>query len=135
MVDLDKQMDAFDTAEQVVNGLELRRYQAMIEADVSTLAQMFADELVYSHSDGGRDTKSSLLDKIASGQIDYIEAENPDQQIAVVGHTAIVTGRMVAHLRVAGATRRLNNRCLSVWAHRDREWSFLAFQPTVLPLT
>ena len=126
-------MELFNTAEQDVRDLELARFRAMIEADPDTLARIFADELAYGHSDGGHDTKASLIDKIASGHLDYLDIGNPDLKVAVVGETAIVTGRMVARLRVGGATRHLNNRSLSVWARSDRRWLFLAFQPTVLP--
>ena len=89
-------MELSNTAEQDVRELELGRFRAMIEADRITLARMFADELAYGHSDGGFDTKASLIDKIASGHLDYLDIQNPDLKVAVVGETAIVTGRMVA---------------------------------------
>ena len=126
-------MNQDDDAKRTVLDLETQRYAAMVRSDVHTLARMFADELVYSHSDGGRDTKGSLLEKIVSGYLTYFAIDNPDQEVTIIDRTAVVTGRMVAHLNVDGAARRLNNRCLSVWVLRGGDWLFLAYQPTVLP--
>lgn len=117
--------------EQTVEELELCRFRAMVAGDVETLSRLFADKLVYAHSSGGRDTKASLLGKIESGQLDYVAIENPDMGVAVVGQTAVVTGRMVAEVRVGNETRHLNNLSLSVWTFDDGRWLFLAFQPAV----
>lgn len=97
---------------------------------MGALSEIFADELVYNHSSGGRDTKASLLEKIENGSIAYLEIEDPDQEILVIGGTAVITGRMVARVRVGGELRVLNNRTMSVWILRDGLYQFLAFQPS-----
>ena len=128
-------MSATNAVREALEGLERRRRQAMIEADISALTEIFADELVYNHSSGGRDTKASLLEKLADGSLDYLEIENPDQEITIVGQTAVVTARMIARVRVGGTLRSPNNKTLAVWILRDGRWQFLAFQAAALPVS
>lgn len=111
---------------------ERLRYDAMIRGDVQALDRMFAEEAVYTHSKGERDTKQSYLEKVARKHFDYLRIDRPEQEISVVGDTAIVVGRMTADVRVEDKIRRLDNRNLAVWVRCDGEWKFLAYQPTVM---
>lgn len=111
---------------------ERLRYDAMIRGDVQALDKMFAEEAVYTHSKGERDTKQSYLEKIAQKYFNYLRIDRPEQEISVVGDTAIVVGRMTADVKVEEEIRRLDNRNLAVWVNRKGEWKFLAYQPTVM---
>ena len=128
-------MSATNAVRKALEEMEQRRRQAMIESDIGALTEIFADELVYNHSNGSRDTKASLLEKLADGSLDYLEIENPDQEIMVVGQTAVVTARMIARIRVGGTLRSPNNKTLAVWLLRDGRWQFLAFQAAALPIS
>lgn len=48
------------TATTEIKTLEDRRYKAMLNNDVATLDQLLSDKLVYTHSNGQRDTKGSI---------------------------------------------------------------------------
>ncbi len=121
-----------DIAREIAR-LEEARYAAMIKGDVASLDALLADDLVYAHSFGDRDTKESYLAKVKSGNITYREISHPVERVIVRGDMAIVAGRMIATAMVGGEVRRLNNSCLAVWARQAGRWALVAYQPTPLP--
>jgi ketosteroid isomerase-like protein len=126
-------MTADDVAAKQISELEARRYQAMTDGDVGTLAELFSAELVYTHSDATSDSKQSYLDKLATGHFDYGVLEHPETSIVVHGDCAIVIGDMRGELQIGGQTRVLNSRSLAVWVREQVGWVLLAFQPTKYP--
>jgi ketosteroid isomerase-like protein len=123
---------ADDVAKQI-SALEDRRYQAMTDGDVGTLAELFAADLVYSHSDASTDSKQSYLDKLASGYFDYGPLEHPEAGVLVHGDCAVVLHDMRGEVLVEGTTRVLNSKALAVWVKDGERWLLLAFQPTKYP--
>jgi ketosteroid isomerase-like protein len=121
-----------DVADQI-RALEDRRYQAMTDGDVGTLDELFAADLVYTHSDTKTDTKQSYLDKLASGHFKYGPISHPVASLLVHGDCVLVFGDMRGEVQVEGQTRVLNNKSLSVWAREDGRWVLLAYQPTKYP--
>jgi ketosteroid isomerase-like protein len=112
---------------------EDRRYQAMQDADLTTLDELFADELSYAHSSGARDTKSQYVEKVRSGYYVYRLIDHPVERVEVVGDTAIVVGRMTADLEVQGTPKTIDNLALAVWTRASGDWRLLAYAPTSLP--
>lgn len=113
--------------------LETRRYAAMRAGDVAALRDLLADDLVYTHSFGDRDSKTSYLDKVAAGVFRYGEIRRSEEQVLIHGDSATVVGRMGADVHVAGTLRRLDNRFLAIWVRQGGRWQFLAYQPTPMP--
>ncbi|GAB3638224.1 hypothetical protein GCM10027422_38140 [Hymenobacter arcticus] len=75
-----------------IEQLERRRFDAQIARDLPTLATIFADDLIYTHSNGHQDGKASYLASIESGQSRY---DKVDIEAIIVrpyndDHTAIV---------------------------------------------
>jgi ketosteroid isomerase-like protein len=124
---------ADDVTAKQISELEARRYQAMTDGDVATLGELFAADLVYTHSNAEADSRQSYLDKIASGELDYGAVEHPESSILVHGDCALVFGDMRGEVRVGGELRVLNSRALSVWGRENGSWVLLAFQPTRYP--
>ena len=116
-----------------IKALEDRRYAAMLAGDVETLRELSSERLVYTHSNAERDDRRSYLDKVASRHFHYLEISRPEETVSILGDTAIVVGRMVARVLIAGEEKRLDNRSLAVWARDGGHWAFLAYQPTPLP--
>jgi ketosteroid isomerase-like protein len=112
---------------------EDRRYQAMQDADLTTLDELFADELSYAHSSGARDTKSQYVEKVRSGYYVYRRIDHPVERVEVVGDTAIVVGRMTADLEVQGTPKSIDNLALAVWTRASGDWKLLAYAPSSLP--
>jgi ketosteroid isomerase-like protein len=122
-----------DVAAKQISALEARRYQAVAEADIATLGELFSAQLVYTHSDASADSKQSYLDKLATGYFDYGVIDHPESSIVVHGDCAIVIGDMRGEVVIGGQTRVLNSRTLAVWVRENGNWVLLAFQPTKYP--
>ncbi len=105
----------------------------MSQADLGTLAELLADDLVYTHSNAEHDTKTSYIERVATQNLVYVDIARPEERIVLAGETAIVAGRMTARIRVGGEERHLDNRSLAVWVNRAGRWELLAFQGTMIP--
>ena len=112
---------------------EDRRYRALVEGDLATLEETFADELSYTHSDGSVDTRDSYLEKLRTRYYVYDRVDHPVDRVSVVGDCAIVVGRMIADIRVQGTPKHLDNLVLVVWTRARGDWQLLGFAPTVPP--
>ena len=121
-----------DTKE-TIRLLESRRYRAMCEGDAQTLDQLLAESLVYTHSYGGADSKSSYLDGIRSKKWVYRNIERPIEDIQVHGDCAVVTGQVRIELLSDGKPKTLNSRFTNVWVKGTKGWQMVAWQSTPLP--
>lgn len=63
------------TAIQEVEQLERQRFAAQIAKDYATLEKIFADDLVYTHSNGHQDGKASYIESIRAGQSRYDQVD------------------------------------------------------------
>ena len=125
---------ADDVTAKQISALEARRYQAMTDADIATLGELFSPDLAYTHSDATSDSKQSYLDRVATGFFDYGPMTHPEHSIVVRGDCALVFHDMRGEVLVNHETKRvLNSRSLAVWVREDGNWALLAFQPTKYP--
>jgi ketosteroid isomerase-like protein len=122
-----------DAAITEVQELEERRWAAMIAKDTDTLADLFADEMCYTHSNGVAEDKASYLKSIAERIFDYKSVERSDQQASRVGDTVLLTGRAEFDVVAGGREVHLNVRHTVVWVRKDGRWQFLCWQSTALP--
>lgn len=127
-------MTTDDVTAKQISALEARRYQAMTDADIATLDELFSPDLVYTHSDATADSKESYLDRVANGFFNYGPMTHPEHSIVVRGDCALVFHDMCGEVLVNHETKRvLNSRSLAVWVREDGNWALLAFQPTKYP--
>ena len=123
-----------DVTAKQISALEARRYQAMTDADIATLDELFSADMVYTHSDASADSKQSYLDRLANGYFRYGPMTHPEHSIVVHGDCALVFHDMRGEVLVDGQTKRaLNSRSLAVWVREAGNWALLAFQPTKYP--
>ena len=118
---------------QQILAAEDRRYRAMQDADLTTLDELCADELSYTHSSGTRDTKAEYFGKVGSGHYVYRRIDHPVERVEVLGDTAIVVGRMTADVDVQGVPKTIDSLALAVWTRASGAWRLLAYAPTSLP--
>jgi ketosteroid isomerase-like protein len=126
-------MTAHEEIAEQVRALENRRYRAMTDGDVDTLGELFAADLVYTHSDASADSKQSYLDKLASGHFKYGPISHPETSVIVHGDCVLVIGDMRGEVHIGDNLRVLNSASLSVWVRENDSWVLLAFQPTKYP--
>lgn len=112
--------------------VEERRYAAMIAGDVAELTEILDENLVYTHSDGSRDTRETYLAKLTNGHFRYRRIDAPVEDMSFFDDTAIIAGRMLADVDVGGEKRHLANACLAVYRRRNGVWKLVAYQPTPL---
>jgi len=120
------------TAEAAVHAAEEQRRGAMLAADSGTLSQLASAALVYTHSDGARDTRDSYIEKVATGHFVYHSLAFDIDRVDIHAGVALVHGRAAGEVDVAGARRRLDCRYLAVWGLEEDAWRLRAFQPTPL---
>ncbi len=116
-----------------IRELESRRYAAMCRGDASALEALLADSLVYTHSTGAADSKSSYLNGFRSGKWRYRKIERPVEDIQMHGDCAIVTGQVSIDILVDSAPKFLNSRFTDVWIKGPQGWRMAAWQSTPVP--
>jgi hypothetical protein len=113
--------------------LEEFRRQCMLDADVPALDDLLADDLVYSHSNGMRDDKTSYLDHIAQGHLRYLQVQFKNLQPKILANNVVfVTGEMVATIALLGQPKEMRTTFLTVWSCENDEttWRLHAHQST-----
>ena len=82
------------TTAQTIEQLERQRFDAQVSHDFPALEKIFADDLIYTHSNGHQDSKTSYIESIRTGQSRYdkvdiealtVRAYNDDQTAVVNG--------------------------------------------------
>jgi ketosteroid isomerase-like protein len=116
------------TSDKEILRLEDQRFGAMIARDFKGLEAMLHGELLYTHSSGVTDTKSSWLDSMTSGRAKYKSVDCSDRKVRMVGEVALVTGRAAIEAEINGQSRQLKLVFLNAWAKTPQGWKFVAWQ-------
>ncbi|MCA8829688.1 nuclear transport factor 2 family protein [Hymenobacter pini] len=88
------------TAAKEVELLERQRFEAQVKKDYAVLERVFADDLVYTHSNGKQNNKQEYIQSIRDGksQYDKIEVEALNVRAYNDGRTAVVNGTITITL-------------------------------------
>jgi ketosteroid isomerase-like protein len=116
--------------EQTVLKLEQRWEEALTKSDTGSLAELYDDTLIYTHSNGKVDTKSSYLDAIKSGATRYESMKRDDIKVTLYGQTAVVTCHWEVHVVARGNKMDMNARYLHVYVQQKAGWRLVAHQST-----
>ena len=119
-------------SEAEIRGLEDERFRAMVAADAAALDRLLSDQLVYTHSNAGVDTKASLIESIRTRR-PYQKVERPVEEIRLFGDSAVVSGQARIELLSPTGTRVLNARYTDVWVKGSQGWQMVAWQSTPIP--
>jgi ketosteroid isomerase-like protein len=86
-------------AVQEVEQLERQRFAAQVSKDFTFLENAFADDLVYTHSNGKQNNKTEYLQSIRDGKsvYDKIDVENLNVRAYNNGHAAVVNGQITIY--------------------------------------
>ena len=87
-------------AQKEVEALERQRFEAQVKKDYAFLEKVFADDLIYTHSNGKQNGKADYIQSIRDGksQYDKIEIEALNVRAYADGKTAVVNGTILITL-------------------------------------
>jgi ketosteroid isomerase-like protein len=101
---------------------------AMVSGDRAALENIAAEQLSYGHSGGLIENKAEFVEKIASGNSDFVSITLSEQSIAISGKTAIVRQRLDAVTNDGGKPGEAHIKVLLVWQKQGKQWKLLARQ-------
>lgn len=119
--------------EQAIRKLESRLNLAVVEGDVATFDELFADDFTHGSQSGRFRTKAEWMKGKQQGESAYVDFDSENLQIRVTGETAVVTGVSTLKWEERGHVESGRFRFLRIWAKRDARWQAIAFQSTEVP--
>ena len=121
------------SADREILDLEAQRCAAIIAADAAALRRLLHEDMIYTHSSGLADTKSTFIEAIVGGKFIYKRIENTKESVRLYGDTALVSGQAAIDIDVEGAPRKLNLCYLAAWTRTEVGWKFVAWQSAGIP--
>ncbi len=121
------------STEKEILALEAERCAAILAGDEPTLRRLLHDDMIYTHSSGLADTKSSFIEALTSGKFDYKRIEHTKEHVRLYGDTALVSGQASIDIDVDGVPRTLNLCYLAAWTKAQSGWKFVAWQSASIP--
>ena len=118
------------SVELEIKSLEVRRFQALTEADVPALEGLLSDDLIYTHATGWRQTKAEFLASVRTGEIQCHSFTSQDVKVRVYGSTALVTGRATVKAKAKGQEFSVELVYLEAFVKQDGRWQLVAWQST-----
>lgn len=103
---------------------------ALVKSDVPALEKLYADTLIYTHSNGSVDNKETYIGNIRSGVTKYESMTRDDIRVSVYGDAAVVTCHWQVYVTSRGNKITTNGRYLHVYAKQKGGWKLVAHQAT-----
>ncbi len=118
------------SAREKLMGLEKTRYEALTSRDTTTLSRLLADDLVYIHTNGVVDDKSSLLKNIATGALEYLFILPEKSTATIEGNFGWVYGKANIRFRVADINMTFDQYISFIDFYRlaHNQWQLVACQ-------
>jgi hypothetical protein len=107
--------------------------KALVDANESELRMITAEELSYGHSSGKIEDKKEFMERLITGNSDFITIQLSDQTIRVVDNIAIVRHKLVAEAMDNGKPTNPNLSVMLIFQKQKGKWKLLARQATKLP--
>ena len=123
---------AFACASAPPSDVDALRREALVDADVAALRDLFADGLRYGHANGEVHPKEELLGLVGSGRIDYRAIRVEEIETRALAGALVVTGRQAVLVRSGGREVTSRSVFTAVYAREDGAWRLVAYQSTPL---
>lgn len=115
--------------EQAITDAAEKLRLAMISGKKLELESLILQELTYGHSGGHIDNATEFVDKLVSKKSDFLTIDITNQNIQIVGNTAIVRHHFNATTADLGKTPGdVTLDILLVWTKVKKDWKLLARQ-------
>ena len=103
--------------------------KAMIDANKAGLENLTAEKLSYGHSSGAMDDKKTFVEKIISGNSDFVSIDLTEQTISIRDNVAIVRHVLKGKTNDAGkGPAEVHLKILLIWQKQKGDWKLLARQ-------
>ncbi len=116
------------TDEQQILALFEAGDRALMNADLSELSEIFADDYVQYNAAGQPFTKQEILDNFRSGDIRYPSIVSTGRKIRVLGDMAVVHGSEEDEVVSDGKRFSVRYLYLDVLQKREGAWKIVASQ-------
>lgn len=97
-----------------VEALERKRFAAQVSKDFDFLEKVFADDLVYTHSSGKQDSKTTYITSIKEGKSVYNKVDVEQIIVRDYGKTAVVNGKIMVEQNPIDGKPNLLHLCYTV---------------------
>jgi uncharacterized protein (TIGR02246 family) len=114
--------------EQQILALHKAGDRALMSADLTALARIFADDYVQYNEAGEAFAKQQVLNNFRTGAIRYPSIVSTGRKIRVFGDTAVVHGSESDEVEVDGKRSKVRYVYLDVLRKYDGEWKLVASQ-------
>jgi len=102
--------------------------RALMSADLTVLAQIFADDYVQCDESGQAFTRHDVLERFRTGAIRYPSIVSTGRKIRLFGNMAVVHGSESDEVEAAGKRFAVRYVYLDVLEKRDGKWMLVASQ-------
>ncbi|MCX6634093.1 MAG: nuclear transport factor 2 family protein [Acidobacteria bacterium] len=107
---------------------------ATVAGDESTLKQLLASDLTYTHSNGETDTKAVFIDNLKTGARKYHKVDHESMEVRLYGNTAVLAAVAgVETSQKGGKPNPVRLRFIHVWVWQQGCWQMVAHQSLRLP--
>ena len=124
--------DGNDTRE-MIKALDAERMGAMVSGDLETLGRILADDLSYVHTSAAIDTKSSIMEAIGNGRLNYQKMAARNVKVRDYGDAVVVRGEADVEVTSGGNDLTFSLEFTEVYVNGDAGWQMVAWQSTRLP--
>lgn len=113
-----------------IPAFEDRRYDAMVQGDAASLAAMFDEGLIYTHSSGVRQDAAEYLRGLEAGTDVYRTIKHGIDRTVRLADGVLVYGWQRMTVESGGATRELDNLSLMVLSRPGGRWMLAGYAST-----
>jgi ketosteroid isomerase-like protein len=119
-------------AEQELVKLENAWIAAIIKRDGDFLKKLYADEYLFTDSEGALFNKTADISDVVSGKTKIDSANITDVKVHIYGDTAVVTGLNTLKGSYGGEDMSGPYRFTDVFVKRDGRWQVVATQSSLV---
>ncbi|WP_328393345.1 nuclear transport factor 2 family protein [Nocardia sp. NBC_00416] len=121
-----------DTVAAEIADRERARTAALTAGRIDELPAFYDDRLIYTHSNGWRDDKQTLLARSTVGGLRYEQIEHRIEQVQLGGDIAVAIGTMHATVTVGVHTHGIASLTSTIWSRSTagQPWVMLLFHAT-----
>jgi ketosteroid isomerase-like protein len=118
---------------EMIKALDGERMCAMVAGDQETLGRILSDDMTYVHTSAAVDTKSSIMESIGNGNLNYKKMAARNVQVRDFGDAAVLRGQADVEVTSGGNDLTFSLEFTEVYAKGDAGWQMVAWQSTRLP--